>query len=221
MNTESPSVEREGESLERELKRQSRRRFVLRSTSIFGVPELAERIITKVKADPARVCFVSANFAPQLLGYRQRRRQANRWHMYLGGAAVIGGVSTSALAAFDAAGTQSGRVAVAILGLLSGAAAGINQFTRPARRATAYRRAALGLEREGWFFLFDHPPYRHDDSDGSWRLFVKRVVEEEALADVVLDTPEDGAGAPSVAAREQGDSAAQRREGAPGPAKPR
>lgn len=111
--------------------------------------------------------------------------------MILGTAAIIGGLASSALAAFDVTGSLAGRIGVAVLGVLAGIAAGINQFMRPARRAAAYRRAALELNREGWFFVLDQSPYRSDDPEGSWQLFISRVIEEETLADVVLDAAED------------------------------
>lgn len=94
-------------------------------------------------------------------------------------AAIFGGLATSAPAAFGVAGDPLGRIVVVIAGLLAGLAAGINQFMKPARRAVAYRRAALELEREAWLFILGLAPY-DADPDRSWQRFARKVLQAEA-----------------------------------------
>jgi hypothetical protein len=98
----------------------------------------------------------------------------------------LAGLAASAVATAGGAATTTGKIAVAVLGVAASGAGGIIQVLRPGRRAVAYRRAAMELDREGWYFVLGHPPY-DGGVDDNWQRFVARVTEERELAERVHD----------------------------------
>jgi len=126
-------------------------------------------LLPRVGEAAERKEFVQNSFTPALDAYQHGRFNQARWNHVLGGTTVVAGLAASAVATAGVADTAVGRIAVAVFGVAASASGAIIQLVRPGRRAVAYRRAAMELEREGWYFALSHPPY-DGTADANWNL---------------------------------------------------
>jgi hypothetical protein len=158
------------------------------------VLKLEEMMLARVGGEPLRSEFVRDCFTPSLDAYQHGRFNQNRWSNVLGAGTVLAGLAASAVATAGGAATGEGKIAVAVLGVAASGAGVIIQVLQPGRRAVAYRRAAMELHREGWYFVLGHPPYDEEQEEKNWQRLVARVMEERELAERVHDPPADADG---------------------------
>jgi uncharacterized protein DUF4231 len=170
-----------------------RGRSPLPGAEIPEVERLGELLASKVAPRADRQAFVLYSFVEPLRRYEREVQLNDRLHLVLSMLSIFGGLASSAVVAF--VDNSVSTALIAVLGLVVGVSAGLNQLLRPSRRSLGFARASFTLRREAWYFVLGEGAYR-GELNAAYARLVGRVSEETEMAEAVARAQDE---APAMA----------------------